>query len=191
VLGRRKPVLALAPLGADSGVIHADSLGEMLDTARILIGQPRPAGTRMAIVGNGGGLTTLAAGSATAAGFLCLPLTRETRRQVPRGRDNPVDLGIDATASTIASAAETVANSGEADVLLLMIVGTRANCPIAIMNALGDVVDDHPDVTIAAVLTGCNDDIPAFGSRRAPVYPQAERAVRALAHACRYASWRG
>ncbi|GLW31016.1 hypothetical protein Areg01_39560 [Actinoplanes regularis] len=192
-LGRRKPVLAVTRAGAlleQAGVICATSIGEMLDAARMLIGQPPPPGSRMAIVGNGGGLTAIAADTAEAAGFTLLPLTSQTRRQVPRSRDNPVDLGIDAGPETIASAAETVANSGEVDALLLMIVGTRANCPIAIMTALGKVVDNHPDIAIAAVLTGGNDGILTFGARSAPVYPEAERAVRALAHAHRYAVWR-
>ncbi|AEV84953.1 CoA-binding protein [Actinoplanes sp. SE50] len=192
-LGRRKPVLAVSRAGAlleSAGVICTTGIGEMLDTARMLIGQPAPAGARMAIVGNGGGLTGQAADLAEAAGFTLLPLTSATRRQVARGRDNPVDLGIDATPASIAAAAETVANSGEADTLLLIIVGTRANCPIAIMTALGEVVDGHPDVTIAAVLTGGNDGIQTFGSRAAPVYPDAARAVRALAYAHRYAVWR-
>jgi acyl-CoA synthetase (NDP forming) len=192
-LGRRKPVLAVTRAGAllePAGVICTTGIGEMLDTARVLIGQPAPAGARMAIVGNGGGLTALAADRAEASGFTLLPLTPPTRRQVPRGRDNPIDLGIDASPAAIATAAECVADSGEADILLLMIVGTRANCPIAIMTALGSVVDNHPDVTIAAVLTGGNDGIQTFGERGAPVYPEAERAVRALAYAHRYAVWR-
>ncbi len=192
-LGRRKPVLAVTRSTAlleQSGVICTTGISEMLDTARVLIGQPPPAGARMAIVGNGGGLTALAADRAEASGFTLLPLTREIRRQVPRGRDNPIDLGIDASPAAIASAAETVANSGEVDLLLLLIVGTRANCPIAIMTALGSVVDNHPDVTITAVLTGGNDAIQTFGERGAPVYPEAERAVRALAYAHRYAVWR-
>lgn len=192
-LGRRKPVLAVTRAGAlleQSGVICTTGIGEMLDTARVLIGQPPPAGARMAIVGNGGGLTALAADRAEASGFTLLPLRRETRRQLPQGRDNPVDLGIDASPAAIAGAAETVANSGEADILLLIIVGTRANCPIGIMTALGEVADNHPGVTMAAVLTGGNEGIQTFGERGAPVYPEAERAVRALAYAHRYALWR-
>ncbi|WIM92874.1 GNAT family N-acetyltransferase [Actinoplanes oblitus] len=207
-LGRRKPVLALETgrslaarhteaatpelmdaLFTQAGVIRVTGIDEMLDTARMLIGQPQPAGTRLAIVGNGGGLTALAADHAVAGGFTLVPLSRDTRRQLPRGRDNPVDLGIEATPATIAAAAETIANSGEADILLLMIVGTRANCSVGTMAALAEVVDNHPDITIAAVLTGSNDDIQRFGARGAPVFAQPEPAIRALAHAQRYARW--
>ncbi|WP_189335519.1 bifunctional acetate--CoA ligase family protein/GNAT family N-acetyltransferase [Actinoplanes ianthinogenes] len=202
-LGRRKPVLTLqsprsagpdAPglvdaLFTQAGVVRTTGIDEMLDAARALIGQPPPAGMRLGIVGNAGGLTDLAVAGAEAAGFTLVPLSRDTRRQLPRGRDNPVDLGIDATPATIASAAETVANSGEVDILLLMIVGTRANCSVGTMAALAEVVDNHPDVTVAAVLTGSNDDIQRFGTRGAPVYPQPDRAIRALAHAERYARW--
>ncbi|MEU4689918.1 GNAT family N-acetyltransferase [Actinoplanes sp. NPDC023714] len=205
-LSLRKPVLALESgrsragragsretveaLFTQAGVIRTTGMEEVLDTARMLIDQPLPAGRRMAIVGNGGGLNVLAADSAEALGFTVSPLTRATRRELPRGRDNPVDLGMDAGAAAIASAAEIVANSGEADILLLIIVATRANVPAGIVKALGDVVDDHPDLTIAAVVTGSVDDLHLFGGRGAPVFTAPDRAIRALAYAHQYAAWR-
>ncbi|MFI1991518.1 GNAT family N-acetyltransferase [Actinoplanes sp. NPDC020271] len=202
-LGRRKPVLAIESrrattashdlvdaLFTQAGIIRTTGIGDMLDTARMLIGQPLPTGTRIGIVGNAGGLTPLAADRAEAAGLTCPPLSRETRRQLPRGHDNPVDLGVDATVPAISEAAEIIANSGEVDMLLLMIVGTRANCPPGMMAELGRVVDDHPDVTVTAVVIGSTDDVPTFGARGAPVYQQPDPAVQALSRAQRYAVWR-
>lgn len=203
-LGRRKPVLAIGAatrtgvvppdlvhaMFAQAGVIRTSDVEDTLDAARMLVGQPLPGGPRLALVGNAGALTTLAAESAAAAGFVVAPLTRDTRSQLPRGRDNPVDLGFDATPTMIEGAVETIAASGEADILLVMIVGTRTNCPAGAIAALGRVADDHPDVTMAAVLFGDTGDILTFGARRAPVFQQPERVVRALSHAYRYASWR-
>lgn len=192
-LARRKPVLAIATgddLLAQAGVIRTAGVGETLDAARMLVGQPLPAGNRLAIVGNAAGLTTLAAGTARAYGFDLVPLSRATREQLPALADNPVDLGVDALPARIADAAEAVANSDETDILLLILVGTRANVLAATMSALTPVLDDYPRLTVAAVVTGGSGDVHRLGRLGAPVFREPEQAVRALAHARDYARWR-
>ncbi|GAA2673108.1 GNAT family N-acetyltransferase [Actinoplanes palleronii] len=205
-LSRRKPVLVVPgttigtgpthdrdeELFAQAGVIHVASVDEMTDTARLLVDQPLPTGDRLGIVGNAGGLTRLAADSARALGFTVVPLSPALRRQLPGGAGNPVDLGVEATAPMIGETLGIVARSGEVDVVLVVIAGTRANVPAAIMRTLGRVLDDkaQPPLTTAVVLTGSADDIHRIGVRGTPVYRQPDRALRALARACRYAVWR-
>ena len=104
--------------------------------------------------------------------------------------DNPLDLGAGASPAAFAAAAEAVAASGEADSLLLVVIGTRANVPAGILAALAPVVDRYPALTVAAVVVGGNDDAPSLGQRHAPVFDLPEQAVVALGHAARYAAWR-
>ncbi|MDT5044052.1 MAG: hypothetical protein QOE51_5037, partial [Actinoplanes sp.] len=203
-LGRRKPVLAIGyrgPQGAGddplarAGVIRTAGLGETIDTARMLIDQPLPAGNRLAIVGNASGLVALTADTARAHGFEIVTLSDATCAKLPPAagsglRGNPVDLGIDASAERIAEATEAVLASGEADIVLPVLAGTRATVLIAIRTAVAHALDDHPQLTAAAVLTGSSDDVHRLGRRGAPVYHEPERAVRALAHARDYAAWR-
>jgi len=192
-LARRKPVLAIAAgddLLAQAGVIRTAGVGETLDAARMLVGGPLPAGNRMAIVGNAGGLTALAAGTARAYGFDLVPLSRSTREQLPTFADNPVDLGVEALPTRIADAAEAVANSDEIDILLLLLVSTKANVLVANMSALAPVLDDYPGLTVAAVVTGGTGDVHRLGNLGAPVFREPEQAIRALAHARDYARWR-
>jgi acyl-CoA synthetase (NDP forming) len=182
---RSKPVLVIpggapAPpesLLAHAGVIAAAGLDEMMDAARLLADQPLPAGRRLGIVGNAGGLDAIAARIARAAGFRL-------------AQSHLLDVGVDADPRRMADAVETVTARGEVDIVLVTIAGTRANVPDAILTAVGRVVDGHPQVTAAAVLTGCANDIHHIGARRAPVYRQHDRAIRALAHAVSYAAWR-
>ncbi|AGL16900.1 CoA-binding domain-containing protein [Actinoplanes sp. N902-109] len=201
-LGRRKPVLAVGSAGLraaqpelmdalfdQAGVIRTAGLDELLDAARLLVGRPPVTGTRLAIVGNADSLAGLAADRAEAAGFIVSPLTRDTRTQLPRGRDNPVVLPIDAGPAALATAAEALAGSGEIDILLPIVVGTRATCPTGMMAALGEVADNHPGVTVAAVLAGGNDHLLSIGARQTPVYPLPEQAIRALGYAHRWALW--
>jgi acyl-CoA synthetase (NDP forming)/RimJ/RimL family protein N-acetyltransferase len=208
-LGRRKPVLALksgrsgagqragashtaaaaAPaatvdaLFAQAGVVRPDNLGDLMDAARMLTGQPLPAGNRLAIVGNAGGLNVLAADAAEADG-LTVPA------HGANGLANPYDLGAGASPAAFAAAAEAVAAGGEADMLLLIVIGTSTNDPAAIVAALEPVLDAHSSLTVAAVVIGARQPVTGLGARRAPVYELPERAVRALAHAARYADWR-
>jgi acyl-CoA synthetase (NDP forming) len=151
---------AVGALFDQAGVVRADSLGELLDTARLLTDQPLPAGDRVAVVGNARGLNMLAADAAEAHGLRVPPLSPAVRQRLAElvpdsaGDDNPLDLGAGVSPAAFAAAAAVVAESGEADALLLVIIGTRANAPSAILANLGRVVDSHPDLTAAVVLVG-------------------------------------
>jgi acyl-CoA synthetase (NDP forming) len=202
--GRRKPVLTIAGVrpGADgddllaqAGVIQTTSLGETLDTARMVVDQPLPTGNRTVILGNAGGLIAHAADTARAYGFDIVPLSGPTRAQLPflAGSvrcDNPVDLGVDALPARIADTAETVAGSGEVDILLLVLVGIRANMLAANLSALAEVLDDHPHLTVAAIVTGGTGETFGLGRRGVPIFREPGQALRALAHARDYAAWR-
>ena len=63
----RLPDVAVDTLFRQAGVLRMDTLGELLDAVRLLTEQPLPAGDRVAIVGNAGGLNVLAADAAAAA----------------------------------------------------------------------------------------------------------------------------
>jgi hypothetical protein len=75
---------------------------------------------------------------------------------------SPADLGTDAPPARIAEAAETAAGSG-IDVLLLVLVSTRANVLTATVAALAPVVDGHPGLTIAAVVCDGTGERPGLG----------------------------
>ncbi|MEV0895443.1 GNAT family N-acetyltransferase [Actinoplanes sp. NPDC049802] len=183
-LSRRKPVLALRTgrtgdpstvdaLFAQAGVIATDTLGELLDAARVLTDQPLPSGRRLAVVSNAAGLNLLAADAATAVG-LC--------------PQQPVDLGGAVSPERFAATADDAA--ANADMLLLLVAGTRANRPAAILTELGRVVDRHPDRAVAVVLTGAAGLPRRLGERGVPVFELPEQAVRALGRAADYAAWR-
>jgi acyl-CoA synthetase (NDP forming)/GNAT superfamily N-acetyltransferase len=196
-LARRKPVLAIRSgrataddLFTQAGIIRVADLDELTDVALLLADQPLPTGARLGVVGNAGGLGPLAAEAAQRMGFTVPRLSVRLRKDLPHGLDNPVDLGQAATSGQIAAAVDVVAGSGEIDVLLLPIIGTRANVPAAILTALATTLDRHTGLTTAVVLVGSADDIHRIGARHAPVYLQPGRALRALAHAHRYSRWR-
>lgn len=179
----------LSALFAQAGVVRLDTVGELVDVARLLAAQPVPAGGRLAVVGDGGGIGVLAADAAQASGVE-VPVLSGALREAIRGRDNPVDLGAGATPTELRSVLEQVAASGEADAVLVSVTATSANHPATMLAALGSA--DLGDMTVLVNVVGgaVEPDVALLRGDRAPVYEFPESAVRALGHAVHYGRWR-
>ena len=189
------PDVAVDSLFRQAGVLRMNTLGELLDTARLLTEQPLPAGDRIAIVGNAGGLNVLAADAAAAAKLQIVELSAALQQELAdaaphlAGVSNPVDLGADAPPATIGRAIRALASSGEADALVVTLVATRTNDLPGALAALTEAADDQPHLPIVAVVVGADAPL-KLGRGNLPVYELPEDAVRSLGHACRYARWR-
>lgn len=218
-IARRKPVLAVksgrtaagtragashtaaaaapdATVGAlfeQAGVIRCDGLGELLDTARLLVDQPLPAGDRIAIVGNAGGVNVLAADAAETAGLSVPHLPAAVRAAIADAAPgaataaNPVDLGAAVNPAAIDAAIRSTVDSHAVDAVLVVFAATLANDVPGILEAIDKAVRDAT-VPVAVVLLGIAGAPNGLGG--APVYALPEQAVTALGHAARYAAWR-
>jgi acyl-CoA synthetase (NDP forming)/GNAT superfamily N-acetyltransferase len=186
------PTVAVDTLCAQAGIIRTDHLGELLDAARMLTDQPLPAGSRLGILGNAGGVNVLAADAAEPAGLLVAPPSAEFAAQLARlvpDAGNPLDLGAAATSEGFANALDLFAASGEVDAVLAVVAATRANDVPAALAALAPVADRHRGLPLAVVVLGTRAG-GSLGERRAPVFDLPERAIAALGKAVRYAAWR-
>ncbi|GIJ71505.1 bifunctional acetate--CoA ligase family protein/GNAT family N-acetyltransferase [Virgisporangium ochraceum] len=190
------PDVAVDTLFAQAGVIRTDTLGELLDAARMLTDQPLPGGNRLAVIGNAGGLNILAADAAEAAGLTVPELSAGVRQRLhaaaptAAGTGNPVDLGAEATPAALATSIAALAASGEVDAVVASFVATRSNDITGALAALAAAIDDAAELPVAVAVVGASQPPTVIGSRRAPVFPLPEEAVRALGHAARYAAWR-
>ena len=189
------PDVAVDTLFRQAGVLRMDTLGELLDAARLLTEQPLPAGDRVAIIGNAGGLNVLAADAAAAAKLQIVELSAALQQELVgvaphlAGVANPVDLGADAPPATIGKAIGALASSGEVDALVVTLVATRTNDLPGALTALAEAADDQPHLPMVAVVVGAEAPL-KLGRGNLPVYQLPEDAVRSLKHACRYARWR-
>jgi acyl-CoA synthetase (NDP forming) len=186
------PAVAVDTLCAQAGIIRVDHLGELLDTARIVTDQPLPAGDRLGVVGNAGGVNVLVADAAEAAGLRVPAASTELAARlstVVSGAGNPLDLGAGATPAAFAGTLDLLCGSGEVDSVIAVVAATRANDVGEVLATLAPVADQHRDVPLAVVVLGAEAP-PSVGERRAPVFDLPERAVAALARATRYAQWR-
>jgi acetyl coenzyme A synthetase (ADP forming)-like protein len=223
-VARRKPILALtagttragaraasshtaALAGSDAavdalfhqaGVLRARTLEELVDLAALLSRQPLPAGRRVGVVTNAGGLGILCADACEAAGLELPRLTDETRRALeeflPREASiaNPVDLLGSATAATYEAALPPLLADPHLDALIVLFVPpvvAGADAVAASINAT--VAQLAPEKPVLAVVVSADGTPAALRSESAALasFPYPESAARALGLAAQRAEW--
>jgi acyl-CoA synthetase (NDP forming)/RimJ/RimL family protein N-acetyltransferase len=178
-VSRRKPVVAVQAVAPreharaeamfrQAGVIRVDTLGELLDVTTLLSRAPLPAGNRVAIINNIMSLGGIAAASCAGQDL-----------EVVGG--GPIDLGVSATVADLEHALErTLADPG-VDAVVTAFIPSLHDAHTA-----ADLVDHLAAASSKPVVVTA----PGTTTAGVPTYSSPEEAVRALAHAVRYAAWR-
>lgn len=178
-------------LFAQSGVIRTDTIGELFDVAGLLAAQPPPAGPRVGIVTNGGGLGILCADTCEAVGLDVVPtpasVQRALRADLPEGAavGNPLDLLAAASPQQFAHAIEALAASGAVDSIIVLYVPPLVTDPEVVAVAVRGAADEA-SVPVIAVFTMPEAPRPVQGL---PCFRFPEDASRALGRAARYGAW--
>jgi len=204
----------VAALFRQTGVIRVDTIEELFDVAQVVDFQPLGEGLRAVVLSNVGGPAVLAVDACEANGLVVPELSADLQRQIaalcPRngGVSNPIDLGAEANAPMYEKVLDLLLTCGEVDAVLVNftppLVNRKTDDVAAAIVAAVDrgaaraeatALTEHPVVArpVVASLLGAEESGQAvLRSARFPVpsfvYP--ETAVRALAHALRYAQWR-
>ncbi|MEO3873084.1 GNAT family N-acetyltransferase [Nonomuraea sp. B12E4] len=178
------PDWAIGPLFEQAGLIRVDDLFQLFDVGQLLAYQPLPAGPRVALVTNSDALGLLAADACLAAGL------------EPRA---PVNLGAAAGPAEFGTSLAGELSSPDVDAAVVIymppIPGETAEVAAELLRAAKDT--GKPVLTTFRGHLGMDPVLrvetpgsgtPARGS--IPSYAAPEEAVRALAHAVRYAKWR-
>ncbi len=193
---------AVAALFRQSGVVRVDTVEELFDVSELLAHQPLPGGCRLGIVTNAGGPGVLAADACAGHGLQVPALRAGTQRTLRAVQPdagsvhNPVDLGSSAPPDAYRQAVELLVGTGEVDALLVVFTPplvTRAeDVARAVAGATAAARADGAEVPVVATFLGTGSGRDALRAAQPPIpcftYP--ETAVRALAHAVRYARWR-
>src|SRR5215469_16822600 len=178
-------------LFAQSGVIRADTLGELFDVAALLASGPAPAGRRVGIVTNAGGLGIMCADACVADGLEVPELTSETRAGLgaflpaEASTGNPIDMIASASPNEYKRTIRAVAASGEVDALVVIFIPPLSTSAPEVAAAIGRAAGGGLPVLGVFVGGGIH---PATTS--VPVFAYPEDAARALARAARWAEWR-
>ncbi|WP_167880270.1 bifunctional GNAT family N-acetyltransferase/acetate--CoA ligase family protein [Nocardioides guangzhouensis] len=186
------PAVGIDALFAQAGVIASPTAEAMGRTALLLAEQPLPAGRRLAVVSNAGGLGVLAADAAEAAGLLVPSLTDDLRTRVgahvsvTTGTSNPVDLGAGASAENLTAVLGPLLDSDETDVVLVVVVPTRVAPAGPLVDAVARARGARPDKPVVLVALGdLATEVPGV-----TVFRATDHAIDAVADAVRYAEWR-
>jgi acyl-CoA synthetase (NDP forming) len=184
--------VAVRTLFAQAGVIGCTDADELVDTARLLTGQPLPQGRRIAVVSNAGGLGVLAADAAADERLDVVEFSASLQAAIEglvnqtTGIANPVDAGAGAEPAQMAAITDAVLGSGEVDAVVALLVATGDNDVAGAVHALAEVGARHPSVPMALVPLGGQEpecaDVTSFRSAAA--------AMGALSRAATYAEWR-
>jgi acetyl coenzyme A synthetase (ADP forming)-like protein len=182
-----------------AGVIRTGTVGEMFDVAALLDGQPLPQGDRVAIVTNAGGPGIACADACEAAGLRIEPIARRTQRALARRLPaeasvaNPVDMIASASAADYRHAIETVVGDPSVDAIVAIFIPplvTQAPDVADSLRAASAHTKSLGKPLVAVWMAQDDAARAALAGNGVPAYATPEEAVRALAHAARYAAWR-
>ena len=223
-VARRKPILALkagstsagsraagshtaALAGSDTavdalfrqtGVLRATSLEELVDAAAFLSSQPLPAGRRVGVITNAGGLGILCADACEAAGLELPELTEATRMAVvdrvpgEASLANPVDLLGSATPEVYEAVVGPVLSDPNVDALIVLfvppVVAGAYDVAAAVRRAVERTAVDKPVVAVVVSAEGVPEVLLEAESPVVPL-PYPESAARALSLAAARAEW--
>jgi acyl-CoA synthetase (NDP forming) len=213
VRATRLPHATVSALLRQAGVIRVDTITELVDAGLLLARQPLPPGPRVAILGNSESLGLLTYDACLAEGLRPLPpldLTTAASAEDFRGAlsEALADSGCDAVVVTaipavgetsahdaaLAEALRSAARSAPAKPVLVVHVelGGLAQALSAAASTAPQVAPTAPGAAAQArPAERLPTEAPASEEARLiPAYPAAERAVRALAQAVKYAQWR-
>ena len=183
-------------LFAQSGVIRADSFGELFGVASLLASQVPPAGRRVGIVTNAGGLGIMCADACGAEGLEVPELSGATRAVLGEflpaeaATINPVDMIASAGAADYERAILTVAESGEVDAVVVIFIPPLTTSVAEVAAAAGRAAERmRGRVPLLAVLMS-DERVAGTAPAGVPVYAFPEDAARALARYVAWAEWR-
>jgi acetyl coenzyme A synthetase (ADP forming)-like protein len=183
---------AVDALFHQAGVIRAKTLEELIDAAALFSGQPLPAGNRVAVLTNAGGLGILCADACDAAGLELPSLAPETeaalREVLPAEASvaNPVDMLGSATEDTYERILPIILTDPGVDAAIVLFVPPVVAGADAVAAAVGRVVARTKGKPVLASLIAAAE-LPTIPGVTNFAYP--ESAARALGLAAARAEW--
>jgi acetyltransferase len=182
-----------------AGILRVPDLRELFDCAETLGRVGPPAGKRLAILTNGGGIGVLAIDRLVELGGIPAALTPDIREKLdavlPRtwSGSNPVDIVGDADAARYAAALELLLSDPGNDAILVMNVQTAIapadEIATTVIGLVGKYREQHRRSAkpVLAVWVGAEQKvIEALSGAGIPNYPTEDDAVRGFMHLVRH-----
>lgn len=182
-----------------AGVLRVSDLRELFDCAETLGRIGSPAGKRLAILTNGGGIGVLAVDRLADLGGIPAPMTPDTRQKLDAvlpptwSGANPVDIVGDADASRYAAALQVLLDDPGNDAVLVLNVQTAIASATEIATTVTELVGKYREKhrswakPVLAAWVGADQEIIAtLSGAGIPNYPTEDDAVRGFMHLVRH-----
>jgi acetyl coenzyme A synthetase (ADP forming)-like protein len=188
--------VAVDALFRQAGVIRCDTLDELLEVATLLANQPLPAGNRVGVLTNAGGLGILCADACETHGLQLPELSAATQSALrtilpaEAAVTNPVDMLASGTAASYGEALRHLLADPLIDAVIVLFIPPLVTAAEDVAAALLAACDPAPCKPVLACFVGAQGTPAALrGTMTIPSYTFPEAAARTLGHAAARASW--
>ena len=171
-----------------AGIIRAEDLNEMFNTAGGFENFPIPKGKRVAVITNAGGPAILCVDSLEKEGLELAVLSEETKKDLrtfvhPEGSvENPVDLLPGGTAETFKHAAALAAADINVDAVISIFVEPVMVKPFEVVEEVNSLVSDKPILQVVMPLPEFWERYGKNSERKLPLYRNPEDPPEVLAN---------
>lgn len=171
-----------------TGVVRVDTIQDLFDCAELMAKQPRPTGSRLAIITNGGGPGVMATDALAHYGVDPEPLDDDILGRLNEvlpafwSRNNPIDILGDASPERFAKAIEICIDSKKFDGLMVILAPQALTKPEKVAQKLTEIMK-HKNFPIFATWIGGRDmarGIEMLNNAGVPTYETPERAIKAF-----------
>ncbi len=178
-----------------AGIVRVDTIEELFDCAEIMAKQPRPRGSRLAIITNGGGPGVMAADFLARHGHEPARLAPETVTRLDAilpaywSRNNPIDILGDAAVERFRQVLDVCLRARELDGILVILVPQAMMTLLAVAETLVAAVKGHQYPMFACIMGGksTGEAMAFLNESGIPAFETPERAIRAFLSLVAYA----
>lgn len=179
---------------ARAGAVRVRTVGDLFSAARVLAGEKRPQGSRLAILANGRGPGILAADRAFDLGVELAKLAPQSLAALDRcqhpgwSRCNPVDLLGDASTERFGQALEICGDDTSVDGLLVILCPQTMTDPLQLARRIIDIAQNMNKPLLACWMgeIQVREARRLFTEARLPSFRAPEAAVEAFAALARH-----
>ena len=171
-----------------AGIIRVNTIAQLFDCAELMAKTPRPRGSRLAIITNGGGPGVMATDALADHKVAPAPLSRELTESLdeilPRfwSRNNPIDILGDATRERFIKTFDLCHESTSFDGILTIMVPQALTDPEPLATAMAESARNKNFPLFASWIGGkkMENAVTSLNQAKIPTYETPERAIQAF-----------
>jgi acetyltransferase len=178
-----------------AGIVRVDTIQDLFGCAELMAKQPRPRGSRLTILTNGGGPGVMAADTLARFGLDPVPLTSETILNLDAflpsfwSRNNPIDILGDASVDRFRRTLEVCLDAKHTDGVCVIIAPQALTDTADLAGVLVSMMEGRRFPVFACWLGGKRIEkaVEILNRSGIPTYGTPEQAVRAFLYMVEYA----